>query len=264
VRLANGGYTLNRGYWNEKTKNPLQAQLQLCELIGEFARFSTAKTLLDLGGGSAAPSLTWKSIYRYLDVICLDLNYDQLSKSRNNPDTSDLLHPPNSQASITSINGTANLLPFADHSIDRIVALESHHHFIPLNLFIGESKRVLESNGLLIIASPIKVTDTNFVEDFLKLGFLSLTLQSKNYLLKYLKSVLAAFGFQIKNILHIGSYVFRPLADYYIHNRREIKQRVTMGYPLFIEKLLYNMVLKSVYAYNKGMIDYLLINCSLM
>jgi ubiquinone/menaquinone biosynthesis C-methylase UbiE len=197
-------------------------------------------------------------MYRCLDAICLDLNYDQLNNSRKNPDLR------NSQASITSINGTANLLPFADHSIDRIVALESHHHFLPLNLFIGESKRVLEEHGLLIIASPIKVTDTNFVEDFLKLGFLSLTLQSKNYLLTYLKSVLADFGFQIKNILHVGSYVFRPMADYYIHNRGIIKQRVAMGYPLFIEKLLCSMVMKSVYAYNKGMIDYLLINCSVM
>ena len=262
MRLANGGYTLNRGYWNERTSNPLQAQSQLCELIGNFGSFSTARSILDVGGGSAAPARIWKSLYQNVDVICLDLNYDQLHGSQNSSNKWTMNEKAeNYRLQITPINGTANMFPFADHTIDRIVALESHHHFLPLSLFIGESKRVLESNGTLVIASPVKLVDTNIAEDFLRLGFLSLTLQSRNYLLSYLKLVLADFGFRIKDVLNIGSNVFRPLADYYIHNRQEIRQRVSSGYPLFFERLLYSMILRSVYAYNKGMIDYLLLNC---
>jgi hypothetical protein len=57
VELANGGSILNRGYWSNNTRDPLQAQYQLCKLIGEFGSFHLAKTLLDVGSGISNPAI---------------------------------------------------------------------------------------------------------------------------------------------------------------------------------------------------------------
>jgi len=62
--------------------------------------------------------------------------------------------------------------------MDRIIALESAQHFKPLLQFIQESRRILEHDGLLVIALPvIKLSIPSSVlaaaQEFLKLGILS-------------------------------------------------------------------------------------------
>ena len=264
LKLANGGYTLNRGYWNENTSNPLEAEQQLCKLIGQFACFESARTMLDVGSGISSPAINLKSIYDFVDIVCLDLNFNQLKnaiKKYNDTVRSETFSLELNSKSLTHINATATVLPLADHSVDRIVAVESHYHFSPLNDFIQESKRVLGNNGLLIIASPIKTFDSGIISDFLKLGFLTLPFNSRNFVLTYIKSVIANCGFHIKDILSIGSHVFPPITEYYIRNRKTIKQCMPREYPSFTEKALFKLVTKTNEAYWKGKIDYVLIKC---
>ena len=47
ILLATGGTMLNFGYSNEKTTNPIQAQNELCKLVGKFAQLHSAKNVLD-------------------------------------------------------------------------------------------------------------------------------------------------------------------------------------------------------------------------
>jgi ubiquinone/menaquinone biosynthesis C-methylase UbiE len=53
------------------------------------------------------------------------------------------------------VNATATTLPFADNCVDEIIALESAQYLKPLSKFLRESKRVLTSVGLLVVAIPV-------------------------------------------------------------------------------------------------------------
>ena len=57
---TNNNYNmLNFGYWTQTTTNPVDAQVNLCELIGIFADLKSAKKVIDVGSGFCAPALHW-------------------------------------------------------------------------------------------------------------------------------------------------------------------------------------------------------------
>jgi hypothetical protein len=66
-------------------------------------------------------------------------------------------------------------------------------------------------------------TTTQSLKHFRKLGLLSLTWASEHYELAVLRSILTNEGFNIKDIQYIGPQVYEHLAEYYIHNRRVLK-----------------------------------------
>ena len=263
IQLANGGQMLNRGYWDKDAKNPLQAQHQFCKLVGEFAEYNSAKTLLDVGSGLSIPAIHWRTLYEFLNITCLDINFQGLkiaaSESKNIPDATSV--SATSANSLSLVNGSATELPFSNHSIDRIVAVESVHHFRPLELFIHECKRVLVEKGWLIFTTPIKSVMSEGLSSLTKFGIVSLFMPSKSYQLENLESTITNGGFQIMDISHIGSKVYEPLTNYYIQNRKMLRDRILKKYPSFVEYLLYKSVLKTAEAYKKGILDYVLIKC---
>ena len=77
-------------------------------------------------------------------------------------------------------------------------------------------------------------------------------------------------GFEIQDIQHIGHNVYEPCADYYIQNRKSLKQRLkTTGIPptkpVFIEcveRRIYISALKMKDSSQKENIDYVLIKAT--
>jgi len=96
ILRATGGTMLNFGYWNEKTTNPIQAQNELCKLVGKFAQLHAAKNVLDVGSGFSAPAIYWKSLYNSLDITCLNVNFLQLKTAaglvRRGEDSSNIMN----------------------------------------------------------------------------------------------------------------------------------------------------------------------------
>jgi cyclopropane fatty-acyl-phospholipid synthase-like methyltransferase len=261
IQAANGGHMLNRGYWDDNTESPLEAQYRLCEVIGTFADFGSAQTLLDVGSGLSIPAFHWQAMYNFLAVICVDLNLNQLKVVNG----SSGLHRTPSFATknnrIFRVNATAKMLPLAPSSVDRIIALESHQHFRPFVDYIQECKRILKYNGLLTIATPVKTIQINRLTDLMKFGILSLTWSSQNFMLPTIKSSIRNCKFQIQEIRSIGSHVYAPLAGYYIRNRKMIRRDILSKYPPWIESLIFKSLLKSRDAYQKGLVDYVVIKC---
>ena len=286
---------LNFGYWNEKTANPIQAQTELCMLVGKFAQLHSAKNILDVGSGFSAPAMFWKSVYNSLNIMCLNLNFEQLKNTiglvkRGNDNNitnskktrqslSFINH--NSVTDISLLNGTAKILPFTAECMDRVIALESAQHFKPLIRFIEESRRILRHDvGLLVVAIPVMTMakSSSFltkIHEFVKLGILSLTWASEHYELEFVKSLISRSGFDIINIEHIGSHVYEPLADYYAQNRKTIKSIIlkerTSSISSYLQSILYNVIERIVFnsavkmkeASQKGFIDYVLIKAKL-
>jgi SAM-dependent methyltransferase len=272
MQITAEGNMLNFGYWDDKTQNPLQAQYSLSNLMGEFACLHVAKTLIDVGSGYSLPALQWNSQYKFLKIVCININLEQikiavafLSKSSNiqKIDQSNISDPINNPriSNMFHLNATSTVLPIKSNSVDRVIAFESAQHFKPLVQFIKESNRVLKDEGLLVIAMPVITKSANIMPLplFIKLGILSITWASEHYELEYVKSAVKSNRFQIKDIKFLGSNVYGPLARYYIENREKLKGRVTKEYSKFLETILYKSLLKMKDASNKGIIDYILL-----
>jgi cyclopropane fatty-acyl-phospholipid synthase-like methyltransferase len=290
---------LNFGFWTDNTQNPTEAQNELCRLVGKFAELELAKNLVDIGSGFSEPAIHWKSAYTPLKIVCVNINFLQQKvaselmrqRTNNNNIVNYKISPrtllsssfiantiTNATEIMPLVNATAKILPFRDKCMDRIIALESAQHFKPLVQFIQESRRILEHDGLLVIAIPVmKLSKYNSLLtptllEFMKLGILSFLWASEHYELKNIELMINKVGFDIIDIHWIGSHVYEPLANYYMQNRSVIKNVLlkdesssvlstyflNFSYDLF-EKIVYKSALKMKVAYQEGIIDYVLI-----
>jgi len=246
MQIATGGNMLNFGYWSSENSDPISAQENLCTVFGNLSELSTAKNVLDVGSGLSAPSQFWRDSYPNLNLYDVNINFKQLSFLKD-------------KKHIEFLNSTSTKLPFMDNSVDRVLALESAQHFKPLGDFISESKRVLIKSGFLIMAVPITLKNSSLS----KLGLLKFTWSSEHYSLDYLKNLIFSNGFKITDETLIGSNVYDPLADYYVKNRKLLSSKILQHYPRYMEKILYNSLLKMKKSSQEKIIDYVLLKCTL-
>ena len=246
MQLATGGTMLNFGYWSSKHTDPISAQNNLCNIFGNLAELSSGKHVVDVGSGLSAPSKLWRDNFPNLNLYCVNINFKQLSFS-------------GTQRNLEFINSSSTKLPFANDSIDRVLALESAQHFKPLPDFIYESKRILQKSGLLVMAIPVVAGKSSLGN----LGLLKFTWSSEHYSLNYLKNLLSSAGLCICDEKLIGSNVYDPLADYYMEHRSEIKKSIMKDYPQYVEKILFKSIQKMKKASKEKKIEYALIKCRL-
>jgi ubiquinone/menaquinone biosynthesis C-methylase UbiE len=246
MQIATGGSMLNFGYWSKEHSDPISAQENLCNVFGNLSELSTAKNVLDVGSGLSAPSKLWRDSYPTLNLYDVNINFKQLSFLKH-------------EKNIDFLNSTSTKLPFANNSVDRVLALESAQHFKPLNNFISESKRVLIKSGFLVMAVPITLKNSSLG----KLGLLKFTWSSEHYGLDYLRDLISSNGFKIIDETLIGNNVYDPLADYYVKNRKLLSEKILKQYPGYMEKILYKSLLKMKKASEEKIIDYVLLKCAL-
>ncbi len=217
-------HMLNFGYWNSSTTIPLEAQIELCKVVGEFANLHSAKKVMDIGSGFCAPAMLWKTMYDNLDIVCVDINLKQLAAALEKitlPITTAIAKPDQfyivnknveQTNSISLVNAAATGLPFADNCVDRLIALESAQHFKPLVGFLRECRRVLTPKGLLVVAipilGPILSNQSVFIQQISRFGILYFTWASEHYSLEKIESAMVTEGFEIQDIQHIGHSVY--------------------------------------------------------
>jgi ubiquinone/menaquinone biosynthesis C-methylase UbiE len=246
MQLATGGSMLNFGFWSQNHSDPISAQKNLCNVFADMAELSADMTVVDVGSGLSAPSKLWRDTYSDLKLYNVNINFKQLAFSGH-------------QKNIEFLNSTSTKLPFSDNSVDRVLALESAQHFKPLSDFIMESKRILKSSGLLVMAVPVTVKNPSFRE----LGLLKFTWSSEHYGVDYLKNLILSSGFSISEEKLIGSNVYDPLANYYSKNRAKISEAILKNYPSYVEKILFKSIQKMKKASESKIIDYVLLKCNL-
>ncbi len=246
MQVATGGSMLNFGFWTDKIKEPILAQENLCDFFGKLAELDNAQTVVDVGSGLSAPAIFWRNHYEKLNLNCVNINYKQLCFS-------------GPEKNIEFINSTSTKLPFADNSVDRVLALESSQHFKPLDSFISESKRILRKSGILALALPVTLSHASIR----KMGILKFTWSSEHYGADFIKKLVVDKGFTITDERLIGDQVYDPLADYYVKNRDSLKKSIKQKYPDFVEKILFKSMLKMKKSSEEKMIDYLILKCKL-
>ena len=246
MQIATGGSMLNFGYWSTNHSDPISAQENLCDVFGNLSELSTAKNVIDVGSGLSAPSKLWRDSYPNLNLYDVNINFQQLKFLKH-------------EKNIEFLNSTSTKLPFANNSVDRVLALESAQHFRPLGDFISESKRVLTKSGFLVMAVPITLKNSSLS----RLGLLKFTWSSEHYGLDYLKNLIYSNGFKIIDETLIGTNVYDPLTDYYVQNRTSLRNKILQHYPAYMEKILYKSLLKMKKASEEKIIDYVLLKCIL-
>ena len=246
MQIATGGSMLNFGYWSKEHSDPISAQENLCNVFGNLSELSAAKNVVDVGSGLSAPSKLWRDSYPTLNLYDVNINFKQLNFLKH-------------EKNIEFLNSTSTKLPFANNSVDRVLALESAQHFKPLDNFISESKRVLMKSGFLVMAVPITLKNSSLG----RLGLLKFTWSSEHYGLDYLRDLISSNGFKIIDETLIGKHVYDPLAEYYVENRKLLSEKILKQYPGYMEKILYKSLLKMKKASEEKIIDYVLLKCAL-
>ncbi len=257
MQISTGGNMLNFGYWDAGTASPVEAQTALCKRIADMAELHTAKSVLDVGSGFSEPASIWKMSFPHIEISCLNVNQAQLGFA------STILKKtlPSSGTEFSQtmhlVNSTATKIPFADKTMDRVIALESAQHFKPFSWFVSESRRVLKNKGMLVLAIPVMQHSTR--RELFKLGILSFTWSSEHYHLDEVKKTIENSGLKIISADLIGKKVYEPLADYYINNREYLREKILRQYPSYVEKILAKSLLKMKQISEKEIIDYALL-----
>lgn len=233
---------LNFGLWKNSATLP-EAQREMSEYVAEFGDFASAGKILDVGSGFCVPATIWKEKFSHLDIYCMDLNFSELNNGSNHV--------------ITQVNSSSNNIPFSDRSFDRIIALESAQHFVPLEKFFEESKRALADDGELVLAIPVTESSSAVA---LKLGILNITWLSKKYTKNHVLETIKNAGFSLKKEESVGGLVYEPFADYYIQNRKELKERLVASYSGNIENMIFKSMKKMKELSEHKIIDYLLLS----
>ena len=250
MELATEGSMLNFGYWHKKDTSPIDAQNRLCNEVGKIAELGSANSLLDIGSGLSSPAIMWATQYPRIDISCVNINYIQLQLAKK------IVKERILGSVIHEVNSTSTLLPFSTNSVERVIALESAQHFKPFNNFILESHRVLKKDGILTFAIPVVKKNSNIKN----LGILTLTWSSEHYEQDFVIRTTSK-KFKLIEKIEIGSDVFEPLANYYIKNRKKLKNKILTKYPSYVENVLFKSLLKMKRASHEKLIDYLLIKC---
>jgi len=240
MQLGANTKMLNFGLWKNSVTLP-EAQKEMSQYISDFGQFESAENVLDVGSGYCIPAGIWKSMFCNLDVVCMDLNFFEL-KNGKNPE-------------LAQINCSSTTIPFANGCFDRVIALESAQHFVPLEKFFLESRRVLRDSGKLVIAIPIIKESSIF-----KLGILGITWLSKKYTRGRINKAISKAGLVVKREESVGGLVYEPFTRYYVQNRDMFRERLVSAYSENIERLVFKSMQKMQQLSSNGTIDYLLLN----
>jgi cyclopropane fatty-acyl-phospholipid synthase-like methyltransferase len=249
MQVSTGGNFLNFGYWDNTTKNPVDAQVNLCNMVSSMVHFEEAMHILDVGSGFSEPAFLWKKNHPSVIITCVNINSSQLKSA-------------SVQAHIKGINllnSTAVKIPLSDESCDIVIALESAQHFKPIQDFISETRRILKKDGTSILAIPVLLKPKTNIT---KIGILKFTWSSEHYDMETIKKNILKAGLKITEIKLVGSNVYVPLADYYIQNRQFLRSEILKRYPSYVEKILFKSMLKMKQAAADHTIEYALIKCT--
>ncbi len=139
------------GYWPEpeQAKTGLdelkRAQARLNDQLLDLAQMRDGLDLLDVGCGVGGTIAALQQGWADLRLCGLNIDAEQLRAAQRNLSAIGQNRP-------SWVRADGCHLPFADHSFDRITAVECIFHFASRQRFIAEAARLLRPGGLLVFS----------------------------------------------------------------------------------------------------------------
>jgi ubiquinone/menaquinone biosynthesis C-methylase UbiE len=107
-------------------------------VLREVAALPVNGRLLDVGGGTGRVSSAVRNLVD--EVVIADVSFGMLGKA--------------DRASLKSVCGSSESLPFADSSFERVIMVDALHHVLHHADSAREMFRVLKPGGILVIEEP--------------------------------------------------------------------------------------------------------------
>lgn len=167
------GRHVHWGYWPDPARADgtaadfARAAEALSEMVWRAGDVGEGQKVLDAGCGFGGTVASLNDQFSHLQIIGLNIDPRQLERARTKV-------LPKAANKIEFIEGNACDLPFADASIDRVLAVECIFHFPDRVKFFREVERVLKPGGLLSFSDflPRRVfrpfTTSKIYKNFLK------------------------------------------------------------------------------------------------
>jgi tocopherol O-methyltransferase len=149
------GEHMHHGYYGPdgtQLKDRRQAQIDLIEVLLQWANATRANRILDVGCGIGGSSLHLAQKFA-ADVTGITLSPVQAQRATQRAAASGLGHSPSGEGSAQFWVANAMHMPFPDQVFDLVWSLESGEHMPDKVQFLRECYRVLRPGGMLLLAT---------------------------------------------------------------------------------------------------------------
>jgi len=150
------GRHVHWGYWPHPEQADgsvidfARAAEQLCRQLYSMANIQEGDRVLDVGCGFGGTLLSLNEHFPNVHLTGLNIDVRQLERARQ------VVQPRNSNQ-ISFVQGDACRMPFADDSVDVVLAVECIFHFPSRADFFQEACRVLRPGGCLVLSDFVPV-----------------------------------------------------------------------------------------------------------
>jgi cyclopropane fatty-acyl-phospholipid synthase-like methyltransferase len=224
---ANGFLTeksgfFNQGYWKDDPQSQDEACRALVRLVGQAAGLGKGDKVLDAGCGHGDQILHWVQDFDAAHVTGITLSLAQIQAAHN------LLQKAEIADRVTLHRMSATDLDLPDGSFDKVVAVESGHHFDTRADFFAEAYRVLKPGGRFaacdILPMPRALAGKfGWVVDAMRRFPNKAMMPAANVVDRSVyRDQLVAAGFVNVQVVSIREHVYAPMA-------RNLRKRLDAG-----------------------------------